>query len=282
MIPLKLQMRNFMCYRDPAPLDFRGIHLACLAGDNGHGKSALLDAITWALWGKARSRYDDELVSAGQTDMEVEFDFALGDAHYRVIRKRELAKRSRGSLDLQIKDNGHFRSFTASTQRGTQDRIDNILHMDYETFINSALLLQGRADEFTVKPPAQRKRILADILGLSIYDDYEQRAKDLAREKEQAEREVQARMQEIDRELEHRPEYQHELDQAQAELARLSSQAKAAEQALHELRDHMRTIETQKAQMADPGGGSPVAGSRPADRCSDSTPGSLRVGAGAA
>jgi exonuclease SbcC len=251
MIPLKLQLRNFMCYRDPAPLDFSGIQLACLAGDNGHGKSALLDAMTWALWGKARARYDDELVSAGQHEMEVEFEFRLGDVHYRVIRKRELARRSRGSLDLQIKDNGRFRSFTGSTQRETQSRIDNFLRMDYDTFINSALLLQGRADEFTVKPPAERKRILAEILGLSVYDEYEQRAKDLAREKEQAEREVQARIQEIDRELEHRPEYERELEQAQAELAHLAGQAKVAEKALHELRDQMRTLEAQRAQLVD-------------------------------
>ncbi len=251
MIPLKLQLRNFMCYRDPMPLDLRGIHLACLAGDNGHGKSALLDAITWSLWGKARARYDDELVSSGQTEMEVDLEFQLGDAHYRVIRKRELGKRSRGSLDLQIKDDGHFRSFTASTQRETQARINGILRMDYDTFINSALLLQGRADEFTVKPPAQRKQILADILGLSIYDEYEQRAKALAKEKEQAEREVQARIQEIGRELEHRSEYQQELEQAQAELARLTIQSKAAEVALQELRDRVRSLEAQKAQLAE-------------------------------
>ncbi len=251
MIPLKLQLRNFMCYRDPAPLDFSGIQLACLAGDNGHGKSALLDAMTWALWGKARARYDDELVSAGQQEMEVEFEFRLGDAHYRVIRKRELARRSRGSLDLQIKDNGEFRSFTGSTQRETQSRIDSLLRMDYDTFINSALLLQGRADEFTVKPPAERKRILADILGLSVYDEYEQRAKDLAKEKEQAGREVQARIQEIGRELEHRSEYEHELEQAQTELGHLASQAKGAEKALHELRDQVRTLEAQRAQLVD-------------------------------
>ncbi|KPJ48763.1 MAG: hypothetical protein AMJ38_04560 [Dehalococcoidia bacterium DG_22] len=53
MIPARLSMRNFLCYRDNVPpLDFSGIHVACLSGDNGHGKSALLDAITWALWGK--------------------------------------------------------------------------------------------------------------------------------------------------------------------------------------------------------------------------------------
>ena len=47
MIPVRLQLRNFMSYGDePQSLDFDGFHLACLCGDNGHGKSALLDAIT--------------------------------------------------------------------------------------------------------------------------------------------------------------------------------------------------------------------------------------------
>ena len=50
MIPIQLRLRNFLCYVEPdAPLDFTGFRLACLAGDNGHGKSAILDAVTWAL-----------------------------------------------------------------------------------------------------------------------------------------------------------------------------------------------------------------------------------------
>ena len=77
MIPIKLSMRNFMCYRDNVPpLSFDGIHIACISGDNGNGKSALIDAITWALWGKARAKSDDDLIYLGQTEMAVEFDFA--------------------------------------------------------------------------------------------------------------------------------------------------------------------------------------------------------------
>lgn len=148
-----------MCYRGPAQLDLSGIHVACLAGDNGHGKSAILDGITWALWGKARARYDHDLVTAGEREMEVEFVFCFGDAQYRIIRKRELHRRSRGSVDLHIRDNGSYRSLTASTQRETQARIRDILRMDYDTFINSALLLQGRADEFTVKAAAERQTV---------------------------------------------------------------------------------------------------------------------------
>ncbi|MGC8786971.1 MAG: AAA family ATPase, partial [Anaerolineae bacterium] len=143
MIPVRLRLQNFMCYRQPTPLDFTGIHLACLAGDNGHGKSALLDAITWALWGRARARSDDELVTLGQKEMEVEFEFLLENTLYRVIRKRELGRRS--ALEFHVKANGQFRALTGSTQRDTQARINEVLRMDYETFINSALLLQGRA-----------------------------------------------------------------------------------------------------------------------------------------
>ena len=65
MVPVRLILRNFLSYRDTTEVDFSGIHLACLSGDNGHGKSALLDAITWALWGKARTDRDDELVHLG-------------------------------------------------------------------------------------------------------------------------------------------------------------------------------------------------------------------------
>ena len=106
MIPARLTMRNFLCYRDNVPpLDFTGIHLACLAGDNGHGKPAILDAITWALWGKSRARTDDELIHAGQTEAEVDFEFLVDDVRYRVIRQRRRAQRSRpgvSSLELFV------------------------------------------------------------------------------------------------------------------------------------------------------------------------------------
>ena len=106
MIPLTLALHNFMPYRDPAPLDFSGIHIACLAGDNGAGKSALLDAMAWALWGKARARRDDELIHQGQTEMSVEFTFALAGNTYRVVRQRKAGSRGAGALDLQITDAG--------------------------------------------------------------------------------------------------------------------------------------------------------------------------------
>src|SRR5216110_3729627 len=102
MIPVRLNVRNFMSYTDVhEPLCFDGIHVAVLTGDNGHGKSALLDAITWVLWGRARARSVDELIHAGASEMEVEFEFALDEHQYRVIRKRQRRGKS-GFSDLQF------------------------------------------------------------------------------------------------------------------------------------------------------------------------------------
>lgn len=253
MIPLKLRLHNFMCYRDPQPLDFSGIHLACLAGDNGHGKSALLDAMTWALWGRARvgARHDDELIHLGQTEMEVELEFALGNVRYRVIRKRDSRRRGQSALELQGWDGSQFIPLTEPSIRATQARINALLRMDYDTFINSAFLLQGRADEFTVKPPGERKRILADILGLGLYDEYEERAKELAKARAREADLLAAQIAEIDRELSRQPQYEADLRQAEADVARLNADLQAAEAELRALREQHKGLELQQRQVKE-------------------------------
>ncbi|MHB8085236.1 MAG: AAA family ATPase [Dehalococcoidia bacterium] len=181
MIPTKLTMTNFMCYRDNvAPLDFTGLHVACLCGDNGSGKSSVFDAITWALWGKASRGDNDELIYTGRNEMAVELEFQSGEDIYRVVRKYSRGPQSRpgqSMLDLQLFSNGAFKSISEHTKTETQDKIIGLLHLEYQTFINSALILQGRANEFSRKRPGERKEILANILDLSFYDELEQHAK---------------------------------------------------------------------------------------------------------
>jgi exonuclease SbcC len=83
VIPVELELANFLAYREPGPLRFEGIHIACLAGPNGAGKSSLLEAITWALWGKARSNSPDELVHQGQQEMRVALTFDQESNRYK-------------------------------------------------------------------------------------------------------------------------------------------------------------------------------------------------------
>lgn len=186
MIPLKLELKNFMAYRDTDPLDFTGLHVVVLTGDNGAGKSTLLDAITWALWGQARAKRDDELISQGATDMRVALVFSEGRDIYQVVRTRKVGKATKGkapastgTLEFFIKDaNNGWTQLTEPRSNETQDKIVRTLNLSYDTFINSAYLKQGRADEFTLKPPAQRKELLGEILSLDVWQDFEIEAKD--------------------------------------------------------------------------------------------------------
>ena len=254
MIPFKLSMRNFMCYRDNVPpLDFTGIHLACLSGGNGNGKSAIIDAMTWALWGKARASSDDDLIHTTQTEMEVEFDFTVGPQLYRIIRKRSRPKKrtspGKPSLELQISTGNGFRPITGNTIAQTQQNIIDILHMDYDTFINSAYLRQGHADEFTRQAPAKRKEVLGNILGLSVYDELEDRAKTLARQHETDSAQLENTIGEINNELARKPTYEAELEQAQGTLSRIDSIVKEKETGRNELRQKKEALESRKTQL---------------------------------
>ena len=75
MIPLHLKLSGFLSYHDPVEVDFSSFDLACISGSNGAGKSSLLDAITWALFGQARKR-DEAVVNLQSKVAEVAFTFA--------------------------------------------------------------------------------------------------------------------------------------------------------------------------------------------------------------
>jgi exonuclease SbcC len=250
MIPQHLSLTNFMCYRQ-AELNFAGIHVACLAGENGAGKSALLDAVTWALWGKARAKRDDELIRLGESEMSVDLAFDLGKQAYRVMRRRKAGKRGSSLLDFQVNDDGRWRSIAENTIRDTQAKIERVLRLDYDTFVNSAFLRQGRADEFTIKTPAERKRVLSEILGLDRWSVYEEQVKDQLRQLEGEATAIEMRLQEIATELARRPEYEVELEEAQKAVEELSTSLQAAQAAYQEIEAARMELGHAEAQIKD-------------------------------
>jgi len=248
MIPLRLHLRNFLSYGDPSePIDLESVHVACLCGPNGHGKSALLDAITWCLWGQARSNNADELVRLGQHTMQVELEFLLEGQRYRVLRRRQKGKGSQSDLQLQIRrdasdDELSWRALTGQGVRGTQERINSLMRMDYETFINSAFILQGRADEFARKTSGDRKKILGEILSLSIYD----RLSDSARTRRA---DAHVRVSALEVQLEQMEREQSRLPALEAEATRLTLEHARIQLDTEKVRGELQVTLAQKARL---------------------------------
>lgn len=257
MIPVSLSVKNFMSYgSEEAVLPLEGIHVACLSGDNGNGKSALLDAMTWALWGKTRasavkSVSDDDLIRVGADEMEVRFEFDLDSERYRAVRKRRRG-RPGGEWSLARRSaDGPFVPLGGGGHRDTERHIVQLLSMEYETFINSAYLQQGRADEFTRQTPDNRKRILGEVLNLDRYDRLEARSRDLYKERRELAEDLERQVRLLDAELAGRPEYEAKLQAAGAERETVEGTLAAAGAAAAAIRKQREELDTIAARRAD-------------------------------
>lgn len=177
-----VSLKNFTNYHQET-VDLRDIHLAALTGRNGAGKSSLMpDSILYALYGATeRSNLVDDLVTKNQKDMEVAVEFTIGGQQWKVIRGRQLKGRGKTILALyQWEDNWVDRS--GKDIADTQQLIDDLLGMDYNSFKASVFALQGQADNFTSARPAERKDILFQVLGLSEWATHEEVVKEQVRQ----------------------------------------------------------------------------------------------------
>ncbi|HYF66116.1 MAG TPA: AAA family ATPase [Herpetosiphonaceae bacterium] len=229
-------------------LEFDGIHIACLSGENGAGKSALLDAITWALWGKARVASDDELIALGEQEMEVDLQFGVAGSSYRVLRRRSSAKRGQTFLDVQAATASGWRSLSGNSVRETQNIITDVLRMEYDTFINSAFLVQGKADEFTRKAPAERKRVLAEVLGLDAYERLEERAKAQVRDLDEHIHGLEALMASLREPVARRDWLIQEEAETRARVESIGLQVEAASLQVEQTSERRRALEARKAE----------------------------------
>src|SRR5262249_2052982 len=105
MIPHRVRLKGFLCYKDEQAIDFGGnATLWMLSGLNGSGKSAIFDAVTYALFGHHRGggQHAHELINKDSDSMLVEFDFLLDGKEYRAKRtlKRDTKGGARGTQQM--------------------------------------------------------------------------------------------------------------------------------------------------------------------------------------
>ena len=114
MIPTHLRISGFLSYRDPVELDFNSFDVACISGHNGAGKSSLLDAITWSLFGEARGKSNDVInLHPDVRAAEVIFTFRLEQNTYRV--QRILPRNKSTVLEFQVLNGDSWKPLTEKT-----------------------------------------------------------------------------------------------------------------------------------------------------------------------
>lgn len=237
MIPLCLKIQNFLSYREETTIDLSAFHVAVITGLNGAGKSSLLDAITYALFGVARgtSRSGDNadrLIFSGEAFCKVELDFEMNEQLYKVIRSRD-KKQELTELEFYINSGDKWISHMGSTNKLTQEKILSVIKVNYDLFTSSVFIMQGKADAFTQKDPSERKMLLAEILQLDIYEKL--------REKTQEKRKfIQKEMDLLKQYIDINQEKLSQKSSLESDLQVLQNQIKEYDKLLSELNSNMK------------------------------------------
>jgi len=166
-----LEVENFMPYRDPVTLDFRDLSLFAIVGETGSGKSSIVDAICYALYGRIpRIRTEngqrENIISRGAKQFHVGLTFDLGGATYRIIRQGTATRE-----DVQVFKDGDQLNQLLKKKDADRYIEETLLHMNFDVFTRIIVLPQGQFDRF-LKPdtPRSRRDILISLLSLDIYE----------------------------------------------------------------------------------------------------------------
>jgi exonuclease SbcC len=169
-----------------AQLDFTQIRGAVIAGENGSGKSSLIEALFWCLFGESRSgRRADGVVRLGADTCEVTVVFEAAGDRWKVKRTRTTRGRGKSSLDLWRWEpmpglDGAWAPKTGKNIEGedgdSQAVLESALKIGYETLVNGPIMLQNDAARFCVARPEERRDILRQILNLEQYRVLQQAA----------------------------------------------------------------------------------------------------------
>lgn len=190
MRPVCLQVEGFTCYREPQPpLRFDGLTLFAIAGPTGAGKSSILDAMLFALYGQVprigKQGFGD-FISQGRDALSVTLDFTVRDTTYRVVRK---VKRNRtGGLTTTaiLEEAGPPPRAIADQVRPVNEAIVRLLGLGFDAFTQTVILPQGEFHKFLKADPKEQRGILQHLLRHEIYERMREEAERRRREADQA------------------------------------------------------------------------------------------------
>ena len=163
-------------------VDFTGLEVFVVCGQTGAGKTTLIDAICYALYGKVpRGTNTSDLISHESDAMKVQLEFEASGRTYRVHRgiNRRLTRSRKTGESRETRDISpvQFEELVGADWVPVEGRVRDVnaaiearVGLDFDGFTKCVLLPQGRFQEFLAGDKEERRKILIDLLELGIYD----------------------------------------------------------------------------------------------------------------
>jgi exonuclease SbcC len=193
MRPIAVHAEGFGVFREPVDIDFDDVDYFALVGPTGVGKSTVIDAVCFALYGSV-PRYGDErltarVVSIGKQEAKVSLQFSVGEVRYRatrVVRIRGGKSTTPEAILERLDADGAVAQVLASSARELKPAVEQLLGLPFAHFTKCVVLPQGEFARFLHDEPSKRRDLLTRILDLQVYDRVGQLARTHAAAAKQA------------------------------------------------------------------------------------------------
>ncbi|MDZ7332649.1 MAG: SMC family ATPase [candidate division KSB1 bacterium] len=168
MIIRSIKLKNYRRFRElelELPENLIGI-----VGNNGAGKTTIVEAIGWCLYGNRIRRTDKQDVrsqccGAGET-CSVELIFTCGDHEYRIVRQ---LKGRAANVEAALYLNAD-REPIAVQERGVNDYVEQLLNLDYRSFFISVFARQKDLAAISTLQPEDRRKSIARLINIETID----------------------------------------------------------------------------------------------------------------
>ena len=182
--PINFRFSNMFSYGEDNKINFTKLGgLMGLFAPNASGKSSLFDAISFCLYDKcSRAFKAQNIMNNRKTDFWCELHFQINGEDFHIRREaRTINKGKNVKVDVQFwrMENGLAISLNGTERRDTNTIIEQYVGK-YEDFVLTALSLQGNNALFIDKSQSERKDLLAQFMGLNVFDKlYETATEDI-------------------------------------------------------------------------------------------------------
>jgi exonuclease SbcC len=185
--PIHLTVQGFAAFRDRVEVDFEDIDFFALVGPTGSGKSSLIDAMCFALYGNV-PRYEDQrrvgfAIAIQSLEARVSLIFEVGGERYiaaRVVRRTSQGSATTREARLERYVDSEATETRASGPREVNEAIEQLLGLPFEHFTKCVVLPQGEFAKFLHDRPADRQELLVQLLDLGRYARMASKARERA------------------------------------------------------------------------------------------------------
>ncbi|WP_297455787.1 AAA family ATPase, partial [Persephonella sp.] len=235
MILKRVRLRNFLAH-DDTEIEFSPSGITVFIGENGAGKSSIIEGIVYGIFGKTDRGKLEDLVKWGKREATVEVEFQKGNSEYKVERTITI-RGNKGSSTGVIykKEKGKYRPYY---QKHISREIPKITGISYKTFLSSVLVKQGDIEGLIELSPKDRAKIFEDLLDMSLYQLI---AENIATKRKVLQEQVKW----LEKETEQLKELETQTEKLQEQLESLKTQQEEKQKELKQLNEEQTKLQKQ-------------------------------------